>query len=296
MNSFLKLVQFTRVLGWQYFNVPYNVYQEPEMIKMSTIQGQISAEPLRLIGFVKAFNEEETGNLERCLKHMKTFCDDIVVCDDSSTDRTIDVARRYTSHIIVLPNNFRRELEHKQRILEKALQLEPDWIVWLDPDETFDRIGEEGGIRQLCSYGSRKGIDSFSFLYYNLWKSNKYYRVDDLWLSNWQIKLWKNTGRLRFRIKAGLHQELSPLGLMNYAKTNIKVIHYGFSSPELIKRKYDTYRTLGQYGRDLERLIDESSLRTEALDSETFPISIAAADTASSARRHSCKQGVTAQA
>ena len=75
------------------------------------IQNKIAGNPnsLKLVGFVKCFNEGHNGNLERCLKHLSVFCDEIVICDDSSTDNSVEIAKKYTNQIIHLPNDFNAE-------------------------------------------------------------------------------------------------------------------------------------------------------------------------------------------
>ncbi len=228
----------------------------------------------KIIGFVKFYNEGNNGNLERCLKHLSIFCDEIALCDDGSTDNSPEIARKYSNKIIKLPNDFKKEIFHKQELLEFTLSLDPDWIVWLDPDETFDRSGELGGIRALSNYGDEHGIDSFSFLYYNLWKSNQNYRVDELWHSLQLPKLWKNTGDLKFDVKEGLHSRQYPLGIKNDRRTDVKVIHYGFASKESINNKYSMYKNHGQSGRALERIKDEKTLELQKFSRDWFPLSV----------------------
>lgn len=230
--------------------------------------------PLRLVGFVKCFNEGSNGNLERCLKHLTSFCDDIVVCDDSSTDNSLEIAQKFTNNIIKLPDEFTKELEHKQKLLELALSLDPDWIVFLDPDEIFDRFGESNGIRSLCYYGQEKNIDGFAFQEFNLWKDFFHYRTDELWFQNWQVRLWKNTGNLKFEIKEGLHNRLWPLGINTISRSEIKVIHFGFVSKDEINKKISTYQSLGQKGRSLERIKDEAGIKLKPFSQDWFPLSI----------------------
>ena len=249
------------------------IYKNLRKINISSLKSTQDETHVKLVGFVKCFNEGKTGHLERCLKHLSSFCDDIVFCDDSSTDNSLEIAKKYTKHIIVMPDEFKKELEHKQKLLELALSLNPDWIVFLDPDEVFDREGENGGIRKLCHYGDKHNIDSFSFLYYNLWKGADHYRVDELWNKNWQRKLWKNTGNLKFNVRNGLHMSQFPLGLKNERRTDIKLIHYGFASEDRVNKKFSTYQALGQRGWALQRIKDESSLKLKKFQNEWFPLS-----------------------
>jgi len=243
------------------------------LLRVNKIMKNYEGSKLNLVGFVKFFNEGENGNLERCLRHLSRFCNNMVLCDDGSTDNSVQIAEKYTKNIITAPHDFKRELLYKQKLLDYALSLDPDWIVWLDADETFDRIAELGGIRSLCQYGDEHRVDSFSFRYYNPWKGMTAYRVDELWNVLWQPKLWKNNGRLKFHVQEGLHLTAIPTGLARCKKTDIKVLHYGFSSEELIKRKYDTYKSLGQSGRWLERIRDESGIRLKKLDMDWIPLS-----------------------
>lgn len=195
-------------------------------------------------GFLKIRNELEKGNLERCLNHLSKFCDDIAVCDDSSTDGSLDVIRKYTDKIIVLPDDYAAQFEHKQQLVDYACRFNVDWFVWLDGDETFDVVGEEGGIRKLCAFGEKHGMDAFSFKLYNLWRGITHYRTDGRWGAGWKVCLWRNTGSLRFAKVRGLYKRLHPLGLKD-RMTDIKLIHYGYIRDDNIKEKLNRYASLG---------------------------------------------------
>jgi glycosyltransferase involved in cell wall biosynthesis len=229
---------------------------------------------LKLVGFLQIHNENETGNLIRVLNHMKKICDEIVIYDDGSTDNSVEIALKYTKNIIKgETNDFQNELEHKQQLLSLALSLNPDWIVWLDADEVFDRNGEIYGIRALCNYGNSNGIDGFSFKEFNLWKSTNKYRVDELWFKLWQVRLWKNNGKLKFLQEKGLHRQIYPLGLDKILHSDFKVIHYGFSSKEKLRQKYEMYKKAGQTGRLLERFYDETGIKLKKFSKDWFPLS-----------------------
>ena len=229
---------------------------------------------VRLVGFLQIHNESKKGNLERVLNHLSKICDEIVIYDDGSTDDSYEIASKYTKHIIRSKiNDFKNEMEHKQKLLELALSLNPDWIVWLDADEVFDRDGEDFGIRALCKYGQTKNIDGFSFQEFNLWKNENCYRVDESWHKLWQPRLWRNTKRLTFDIKFGLHQGQGPQNLEKISISEIKVIHYGFSSTEKINEKYQMYKEHGQTGWLLERIKDEEGIELKPFSKEWFPLS-----------------------
>lgn len=74
-------------------------------------------------------NEEE--NIGRCLESVKDIADEIVVMDEFSTDRTVEIAESYGAKVFKVKHEpiFHKT---KQKVLEKAVG---DWILQLDADE-----------------------------------------------------------------------------------------------------------------------------------------------------------------
>jgi glycosyltransferase involved in cell wall biosynthesis len=81
-------------------------------------------------------NEEK--NLERCLRSIKPFVDEIVIVDTGSTDRTVEIAKKFTDKIFHQPweDNFSK---HRNYSFSLATG---DWIFQIDADEEL--IVEEG--------------------------------------------------------------------------------------------------------------------------------------------------------
>jgi glycosyltransferase involved in cell wall biosynthesis len=78
---------------------------------------------------ISAFNEE--GKIEKCLKSVK-FADEIVFVDNSSTDKTKEIAQKYTKKIITQENNPDQIDQQKNTGFKNA---ENEWILSLDADE-----------------------------------------------------------------------------------------------------------------------------------------------------------------
>jgi len=76
---------------------------------------------------VIAKNEEE--RIEACLESVK-WADEIIVCDNGSTDKTLDLAKKYTNKIVI----FNKEdfAAWRNKATEQA---SGDWILYIDPDE-----------------------------------------------------------------------------------------------------------------------------------------------------------------
>ena len=75
-----------------------------------------------------SFNEEQ--NIEDCLKSIEGVADEIVVVDSFSSDRTVEIASRYTDKIY--HEEFTGFIEKKNLAVSKASH---EWVLSLDCDE-----------------------------------------------------------------------------------------------------------------------------------------------------------------
>jgi len=189
------------------------------------------------------YNEVEKGNLVRCLKNVKQWADDIVIYDDASTDDSVEVARKYTKHILQgSTNNFEKELYNKQALLEYALTLRPNWIVSIDCDEILDSIATNGGLRRLANT-VESSVDAVTFNLINLWRSETYARVDGDFDKFWRCRLWRVTNGISFSPQPGLHKRLCPSTIKNEIRTYLQFIHYGYANYNdvVVKHGFDNF-------------------------------------------------------
>lgn len=222
----------------------------------------------KLICISQMYNESTTGNLIPFMESVIQYCDDIVVYDDGSTDDSVEVASKYTSNIIEgKENNWGNEAQHRQIMLERAVQLNASWVWWVDQDEVIEAIGECSHLRDLMCYDN---YDSWAFHEINLWRSPAFYRLDNAYNDGWYCRLWRVHSGIKIPQKLGLHQRLVPEGLKSEGRSDLQVIHYGFSSDERILNKYHTYKAHGQSGWPLNRLVDERTLRVAPSNPEWF--------------------------
>jgi glycosyltransferase involved in cell wall biosynthesis len=86
---------------------------------------------------VIARNEQEL--IGQCLKSAATFCDELIVVDSFSTDRTVEIARGLGARVFQHP--FEGYIAQKQFALEQA---SGEWVFSLDADEqaTWELGGE----------------------------------------------------------------------------------------------------------------------------------------------------------
>jgi glycosyltransferase involved in cell wall biosynthesis len=218
---------------------------------------------------LQAYNELTSGHLQRFVKWNLELGDHLVALDDQSTDGTFEfLSSEFDLVLRTKCRSFNSELYNKQLLLESAQAQFPetDWFLWLDADELLLMTRSE--LESLLVYADKLNHDSISLPLVNLWKSENYFRLDSKFDDLVNIRLWKNSDKLWYNPTPGLHQPLHPLGLNNtLPESRFRVLHFGFSSFDLIVQKFASYSKLGQRGRGLWRLVDESLLEVAPISS-----------------------------
>lgn len=230
----------------------------------------------KIIAICQIYNELEKGNLERFFSYLRAGkeVDEIVIYDDASTDGSYEYALSKTEHVIRgKGNNFANERNHKELLLQKAIALGAEFILWIDADEVLDVQAAEH-LQSLCQECIDNDIDGINFRELNLWRSATWRRIDSYYDDGNFTRLWKVKPGLSFgKSSEGLHQPLFPPQILK-TKTapDMGFLHYGFADVKNIAYKYYTYRSHGQRGYVmLDRLIDESSLKLEQIEEHRFP-------------------------
>lgn len=100
---------------------------------------------MKLSVCIATFNEEE--NIAKCLESINDLVDEIIIVDGSSTDKTVEIARRYKAKVYVTKNHPIFHI-NKQKSFDLATG---DWILYLDADErvTKDLSSEIKGIIKM---------------------------------------------------------------------------------------------------------------------------------------------------
>ena len=228
---------------------------------------------VKIVAFIQMFNEVKKGNLRRCLENCKQWADDIAIYDDASTDDSVAVAREYTPHILLGKQNaFHHELAHKQELLQLALTLNPDWIMWVDCDEILDRHGTTGGLRTLAET-ARPEIDVFAFREVNLWRSQTYARKDAKFESARFPRLWRVIDGICFKIREGLHHRLVPITNTQTEQSSIRVIHYGFWAYKRMLEKIGAMEPRKQFHAIARKnwILDERGCDCYRVPTDWFP-------------------------
>ncbi len=83
---------------------------------------------VKISACIISFNEEK--KIEDCLKSLLPVVDEIIIVDSHSTDRTTEIAKKYTDKIFT--HNFQGYGKQKNLAIDKATN---NWVICLDCDE-----------------------------------------------------------------------------------------------------------------------------------------------------------------
>jgi glycosyltransferase involved in cell wall biosynthesis len=93
--------------------------------------------PLSVI--ILTYNEE--ANIEQCLRSLHSWVEEIFIIDSFSTDATLEICKRYTTHIY--QHEFKTQADQFNWALDN-LPISSEWILRLDADEYLtDGLKEE---------------------------------------------------------------------------------------------------------------------------------------------------------
>jgi glycosyltransferase involved in cell wall biosynthesis len=167
--------------------------------------------------------KDEEEYLEACLEGMAPYAKDVVVVDTGSSDGTVDIARRYTGHVILerFDGNF-------SRVRNIALaHVHTPWIVFLDADERFEpdmaaRLGPE-----LAA--TADDVLALRVLRYNFFATGG-------WYSGKEIKIFRNHPGIRYRraINESVKQSVAELG-GQIGELPVLLNHFGHCRPRAVR-------------------------------------------------------------
>lgn len=173
---------------------------------------------------VSAFNSEK--EIEDCLKSV-SWAQEIIVVDNSSTDRTLEAAKKYTDNTFTKQNNPMLNV-NKNFGFSKATG---EWILCLDADERVTpelqkEIKERIGNSRLSGcWIPRKNIIFGKWIEHTGWYPDH------------QLRLFKR-GKGRFEEKH-VHEMIKIQGDTEYLKNNL--LHYNYASISQFLGKLNIY-------------------------------------------------------
>ncbi len=173
---------------------------------------------------IMAHNQEV--KLEKALESVKDLADEIIVVDNSSTDKTVAIARKYTKKVFSQKNNPMDIDRQKNFGFGKATK---EWILSLDADEQVTpELAEE--IKQRIN-DKESGVGDHHEMINSYWIPRRNIIFGKWightgWYPDYQLRLFK-TGKGKY-ISEHVHEAISIEGGKAYLHTDL--LHYNYES------------------------------------------------------------------
>lgn len=165
-----------------------------------------------------AKNEEQ--HIEECLKRLKPYQYEIVLVDTGSTDRTVEIASKYTDNIYHFEwiNDFSAARNYS------FAQASNDWVLVIDCDDYVESIDEKALLALMTNNPRSIG---------QILTRNRFTQDGQTSYENVYVSRFIN--RRYYRFEGKIHEQFEPTAehiAKKYFRTPVIAVHVGYDGPE----------------------------------------------------------------
>lgn len=205
-------------------------------IALKNLYNDEKVEPKKLSACLIVKNEE--SNLDRCLSSIKNIVDEIIIVDTGSTDKTKEIAIKYTDKIYDFTWND-SFADARNYSVSKATG---DWIIVLDADEELEK-GKREDFDKLINISMDKPIN------YQVRIKNIIYKDKNEELEHFMCRLFPKSPDIFF--EGVIHEYLKHTknDMISVLTENIVIRHHGYekslpNSEAKLQRNIDLLKKL----------------------------------------------------
>lgn len=182
--------------------------------------------------------------MDMTLERMSKIADEIVILvDQATTDNTEEICAKYPKVIAIEkePPHEYNEAWSRNRVLQMAYDRHPDWIACFDCDEVWEMRAAED--RESLTDPDDPAVMMWVQPIVQLWNSNNTQRVDGLWGSFYQGRMFRVVEGQKINNSNNLiHSGSTPYFPPDrHGFSYFRIIHYGNVDPKVRANKYDWY-------------------------------------------------------
>ncbi len=186
---------------------------------------------MKISGVVIAFNEE--AKIEACLRSLNLVCDEIIVLDSGSTDRTVSIACALGAKVHF--QVFQGHIEQKNTAIQFAKN---NWVLSLDADEV---LSEEliSAIHQI-----RGALPTKAFRFPRLNNYCGQWIRYGAWYPDRKIRLWhRHYGTWGGR---NPHDQVLVQKAVAVVDLPFDILHYSYDKPEDLRLQSDKFAAIAR--------------------------------------------------
>ncbi|PIV00173.1 glycosyltransferase family 2 protein [Candidatus Shapirobacteria bacterium CG03_land_8_20_14_0_80_39_12] len=183
---------------------------------------------MKISTVINTYNEEK--NIGRCLESIKNFSEEIIVVDMHSTDKTVEIAKKFKAKIFF--HEYTRYVEPARNFaLSKATG---DWILLLDADEELS----QSLFKELIKIAKENTVDFVEIprknIIFNKWI------LHSRWWPDYLVRFFKR-GKVKFSEEIHVPPVTSGKGQKLLATEENTIVHYNFQTISQFIERFNRY-------------------------------------------------------
>lgn len=205
---------------------------------------------MKLIAIMRVKNE--IALIRESLSRLSLLVDEIIVLDNGSTDGTLEIYGQFSKVVEVLHTAGFNEGRDKIMLLEAAIRRQPDWLIFLDADEIFEKNFSR---RDLEKYMNSQ-YDRINFRLCHFWLSRRWCRCGGKYFlySLQPLRcMWRHRSDVYFADKK-IHNGDVQGNFKKIYFSPYRLKHFGLIDYQKVKAKLALYRSLDGDVRNYDHL------------------------------------------
>lgn len=207
--------------------------------------------------------------LRKVLESARSYITDAVIIDDASTDNSVALCKEILDGIPVKiiqnqTSKFSNEISLRKQQWKETIKTNPEWIVFLDADEVFEKDFHQ----EIHKLISSPNMDAFYFRLYDLW-DEEHYREDQYWQAHNHYRpflvRYRSDIPYTWNTETAQHCGRFPSTVLKLIGTfsSMRLKHYGWANEKDRSMKYERYKILdpdAKYGikEQYESILDQN--------------------------------------
>jgi hypothetical protein len=195
--------------------------------------------------------KNEARHIHEVVSRALLLCPQAFIFDDHSTDETVAICQSFGDRVTVFVSPFSGldEARDKNYLLQKLIEVNPEWVLWIDGDEVLERSGPA---KLLHAADNGRGVAAYSLRIAYVWNDPHHIRVDGIYGQFSRPSFFRLKGQpvqsLRFPMSGfggNLHCGNVPQGVAGAVRElNVRLKHLGYMTSEQRQAKYAWYTTV----------------------------------------------------